>query len=441
MHNTLLAYGTCRRCDKYNHGLLFTVSTEPDFSCKGCLSPTEQVVWDELWEDEEATVHGGMLERETSDPNLHPIQPWILKISPHINGNMYALPIASAIVLGGSSDMQDSRELLIEENIVSAKDIYYQHSLLQHRKRRRENTEPFCLLATESFYNGLERGRYSVEKFVIFDDCEVRGTPLSQSSCAAQSALVRLGSQVHRMCAYDFAEIGLCMVLKTYLIDERELNRRKLIARNRGLNFVPRVMSLEGNPHSVPPWLTGHNSACAARVTHPLIGFPLIRPSLFKDDAGGLKYNPPQNKEDKLSMNEMPIAHLLWKAVGSSNLSQLERSSLILLVCASQTTQSLPHLFAFARRSLEEGNEPQRVNESVLLRAFLSGGGHSNEEVGLTILYLLHSTNIKSKNPGSIKLHGETLLHYIASPYLANFKNILNTLLHVMDDLFKKTLT
>ena len=129
---------------------------------------------------------------------------WLRSIVVTANGNI-------AIVLDGSESMAMARKQLLRDNAKKNPQVRILHAHL-HDERVEPPSDglPFVLLTTEAFYTR----DLGVKFDAVYDDC-----------------------QVHRIAIEQVPTFGLMATLKTFIVNQRELESRKAKARQRAAKW------------------------------------------------------------------------------------------------------------------------------------------------------------------------------------------------------------
>jgi len=317
-----------------------------------------------------------------------------------------------AVILDGSIIMKKARSVLRNLH----KDPYADrnrswlrsHSHLHDRVDHLSRGGPVCLLATETFY----KRELGIEFVAVYDDC-----------------------QVHRTAVISPLPFGIMECLHTFLVKEQELENRIQQAARIQCQFFPRAFSVDKCLDTEPVDLKKTNATSTQKVMHPMLGFPMVTPKITRNEHG-IKYEPARNRNDNLSINHLPLANLLFDAARGT-FSPEENHALLALICASQVTANLPHIFASPSRASFTNDNTREINVSVFLRAFVSGCGRSAEEIGLTMLYLQNECGrVKDIN----NWEGCSLLQCVGPDLLSECEVILTVVLDVMKDLIETML-
>eukprot|EP01068_Selenidium_serpulae_P019135 Selendium_serpulae@DN6508_c0_g2_i1.p1 len=221
----------------------------------------------------------------------------------------------------------------------------------------------FFLLATEAFFGR----QIDVQFDAVFDQC-----------------------QVHRKVVKSDPDFGLLRCMNTFSVKPSDVEKRRQQMGTKwiyhpypGSDFIEEPADLEDS----------NKRACGA---HPLIGFRLWKPQLlWTDDQLRLG----NTFRDELTINMLPLANLLLDAAVIDGLSAQRRIALVGLVVASQITANLPLVFEcrgldkfdtdeYYNKKEREEAEHQRaweVARSDVIRAYLTDGGTTAEEIGLVL--------------------------------------------------------
>ena len=327
-----------------------------------------------------------------------------------------------AIVLDGSENMKHARRLLLELHAKKRLVVKLLHAHLRDERglQAPEDGAPFCLLTTEAFYSRS----ISVHFTEVHDDC-----------------------QVHRLSIEEVPGFGLVLTKKTFILMPSDLKKRwrTVQCRLTGCAFLPRAPIITNTASCEPPDLKIRNSTACREIVHPFLDFPLPKPKLFWQSDVTLAFDGRALQSEEISINMLPLANLLLDAADIEKFSVEQRYALIAMVAASQITSNLPKIFeSVARVSFERSKDYAKKNKkaspeevrraretaiSVLLRAFLTDGGKTADEIGLVLLS--ERTNFE----------GLRISDYAGADLAAEIESIVDTVTSTMVNLFGRTVS
>ena len=379
--------------------------------------------------DEDGSYSPGNVSKVTIHENEHGGGRFCDHSSVKLTDWLDTIPYASlagrtvAIILDGSVSMNIARSHLryrFQDPKDKRRSLITVKCLHGHLNDCREELaslpRPFVLLSTEAFYSG------AVDVDEVWDDC-----------------------QVHRGFVGTYPFSGVVNCTKTFLVNEKVLNRRITFASNWwgaefGSRFHPRATCAEQMvaEEMEPATLEADNIRVESVVKHPMLGICMHVPKFVVRVGGHVKYNPDLTRAEMLSINQLPLANLIYDALTAPGMELAQRRALLALVCASQVTSNLAHIFEGGRGGFgAASNVDHDINFATLLRAFISDYGRTSDEVGLALIFLQNPNGVRGMASDIRNGAQRTLLKYVAAQAAREFVSALAEVHVAMQDLLK----